>query len=545
VSGRAAAVRTTARAHLVLASILALLAAAPYLAGGVSRNFITFDDNIYVYENPRVLQGLTAQTALWALTSTQNANWHPTTWLSHLADVSLFGLDARGHHLTSVLLHALNTALLFLALARLSGRAPPAAFVAALFGVHPLHVESVAWVAERKDVLAAFFFMLVLLAYERYARRGGGSRYLLTVLLLALGLAAKPMLVTVPFVLLLLDFWPLGRTLRPGAGAGILDLRALGKLCLEKLPLLALSCASAVVTLVAQRGGGAVQDVISFRPAVRIANAIVAWPGYLGKTLWPSSLAIYYPHPLSLPPLGKIASSLALLALLTAIAVRGVRRRPWLIAGWCWYLGMLVPVIGLVQIGAQSMADRYTYLPLCGIFIMVAWSVSGAGTLRRLPRGAIAAAACLAVAALAAATAVQAGRWKDSETLFTHTLAVTRDNWMIQNNLATVYARSGRYEEAAAHAREALRIRPDLAEAGNNLGISLAVLGRHAEAAAILRDAIRVRPDLPEAWYNLGLVLTVLGRREEAVADFRQALQLRPDYPAARLELKRLGVGAP
>jgi tetratricopeptide (TPR) repeat protein len=233
------------------------------------------------------------------------------------------------------------------------------------------------------------------------------------------------------------------------------------------------------------------------------------------------------------------------LFVVSAAVIKLARQRPYVAVGWCWYLGMLVPVIGLVQIGAQSMADRYTYLPLCGIFIMVAWSVSGAGTLRRLPRGAIAAAACLAVAALAAATAVQAGRWKDSETLFTHTLAVTRDNWMIQNNLATVYARSGRYEEAAAHAREALRIRPDLAEAGNNLGISLAVLGRHAEAAAILRDAIRVRPDLPEAWYNLGLVLTVLGRREEAVADFRQALQLRPDYPAARLELKRLGVGAP
>jgi len=536
--------RTSSRAHLALALILALLAAGPYLAAGVSRNFIAYDDDIYVSENPRVRQGLTAETALWAFTSTTNANWHPLTWLSHLADVSLFGLDARGHHLTSVLIHALNTVLLFLALARLTGRAPPAALVAALFGVHPLHVESVAWVAERKEVLAALFFMLLLLAYERYARRGGAGRYLLAALLLALGLMAKPMLVTAPFVLLLLDFWPLGRIPRPAPGAGGSVSRAAGRLFLEKLPLLALSGASAAITVAAQRGGGAIQDTISFSPAVRVANALLSWSAYLVKTAWPSPLAMYYPHPLNLPPAWKLAGAFGLLALLSAVALRGVRRRPWLITGWCWYLGMLVPVIGLVQIGAQAMADRYTYLPLCGVFIMAAWSVPGSGSPRRLPRGAAAAAASLAVAALAIAAAVQAGRWKDSETLFTHTLAVTRDNWMIQNNLATAYFQSGRYEEAADHAREALRIRPDLAEAGNNLGISLAVLGRHEEAAAAFREAIRARPGLPEAWYNLGLVLADLGRREEAADSFRRALRLRPDYAAARLELQRLGGGA-
>lgn len=513
------------RAGLFAAGI-AILAALPYIAAGVGPNFIAFDDGPYVTQNPHVTAGLARDGLRWAFTTFHTGNWHPLTWLSHQIDAHLFGLDARGHHFTSILLHALNAALLFLALARITGRTGPAALVAALFGVHPLHVESVAWVAERKDVLAGLLFVLVLLAYERYVRRGGMARYLLVAALLALGLMAKPTLVTVPFLLLLLDVWPLGRASLPrfGTGRGTVGW---GRLLIEKVPLLALSAASSAVTLAAQRNEGSLADLASYPLAVRLANAVVSLAAYLGKTLWPAALAVYYPHPQSTIPLWQIAGSLALLAALSALALAGARRRPWLLAGWCWYLGLLVPMIGIVQVGGQAMADRHTYLPLCGLFLAAAWSLPGPEAVQRL-RGA-AAVAVLIVAMLTVTAALQAARWRDSETLFRHALAVTEDNWLVQNNLGLVLAERGSFEEAAEHYREALRIRAEYFDAHGNLGYLLMRLGRGDEALVHFRESVRLRPDSPEALTNLGAALAAKGRPGEAIERYREAIRLRPD----------------
>jgi len=550
---------TAARRRVPVALLaVALLAVAPYLAGGGLRTFIFVDDGEYVLENKHVLPGLTAAGVKWAFTTFYGSNWHPLTWLSHMADVSLFGLDAQGHHLTSVALHGANAALLLLALVRLTGALWRSGLVATLFAVHPLRVESVAWIAERKDVLCGLFFVLVLLAWERYARRPGPARYATVAGLLALGLQAKPMLVTVPLLLLLLDFWPLGRW-RPDESAA-----RLGVLLAEKLPLLLLSLASGLVTFFAQRVGDAVQGLAGYTPAVRLSNALIAYVTYVGKTLWPARLAFYYPHPVVVLA-GKATASLAVLGLLAWWAWRARRRAPWWGLGWLWFLGMLVPVIGVIQVGEQALADRYTYLPGIGLAVALVWGLPGltrAAGLRPAPAAALA-----ALAALFAASVAQVARWRDAETLFRYTLAVTDNNWLTHNNLAVLLAREGRSEEALLHYRmgiriqpsypaghhnlglllfdlgkteeaveefrEALRLRPDKPKTLVSLGMSMARLGRWAEAEGLQREAIRLQPDFPEAHNSRGLALVELGRLEEAEAEYRQALRLRREYPEA------------
>jgi tetratricopeptide (TPR) repeat protein len=515
-------------AGLAAAAAVALAAAAPYLAGGLPRTFILLDDPEYVAENPFVLGGLSVAGLRWALTTFHAGNWHPLTWLSHMLDVSLFGLHPLGHHATSVALHALATALVFVALRRLTGARWPSLFAALFFGLHPLRVESVAWVAERKDVLAGLFFALVLVAYERHVRAPGRRRYLLVPALMALGLMAKPMLVTVPLVLLLLDYWPLGRL--PGAAsrpASTGPAASWGPVLLEKVPLVVLSGVFAVVATLAQSAVGTVAATGELPVGTRLANAAVSVAAYAGATLWPASLAVYYPYPDHGHPWWKTAAAAAVLIAALAFLFRSRRRRPYLTVGGLWFLCMLVPVIGLVQIGQQARADRYTYLPSLGLCICAAWAGSALCASARRARAAVFAAAVVALAACAALTVRQVGFWRDSETLFRRALAVTADNWVVHNNLGIVLDRQGRFPEALANYGEVLRLRPGYADAHNNIGVTYMKTGRAGLGIAHFREAVRLEPAQAEARLNLARALAEQGRSEEAAAQRAAARRLQ------------------
>ncbi len=528
------------RRVLLLVVLLAFAAALPYLIAGTGE-FVAYDDNAYVFKNPRVGAGLGWEGARWALTAFHAANWHPLTWLSHMADVSLFGMNPRGHHLTSVLLHALNAALLFLALRRLTGAFWPSVLVAALFGVHPLHVESVAWVAERKDVLSGLFFMLILLAYERYARTGSVCWYLAVAAALAAGLAAKPMLVTAPLLLLLLDFWPLGR----GRGAGAAPTRTGAGLYLEKVPLLALAAASSVVTVLAQRAGGTVVEMQAFPLPLRLANAAVSAAAYVGSSFWPTGLAFYYPLNTGAIPWVRTAVAVAVIVLISLAVVAGARTRPFLLCGWLWYLGLLVPVIGIVQVGEQARADRYTYLPLIGIFLMAAWMPLARTGRPGRRRAAPAAVGIALVAACGAASTVQARYWRSSQALFERAIAVTRDNWLAHNDLGVLLLEQGRAAEALGHFQKVARISGGSSfEAWNNIRAACTALGRHDEAVDAGRRALAIRSGA-KSHLNLGDTLQKAGRHEEALRHFQAALAAEADLPdahlAAGLSLEALG----
>ncbi len=482
-------------------------------------DFINYDDDLYVTGNRVVRQGLTAESLRWAWTTGYAANWHPLTWMSHLLDVSLFGLDPAGHHLSSLLLHALNAVLLFLVLEGMTGAIWRSAAVAALFAVHPLHVESVAWIAERKDVLSTTFWFLTMGAWARYAAAPAAARYLAVFVLLALGLTAKPMLVSLPFVLLLLDRWPLRR----------IDAGNWRRRVAEKIPLLGLALASSVVTVLVQRAGGAVRTVGGYPLAARLANAVQAYAGYLLQTVWPAKLAVFYPHAGDSIDALRLAASLALLTAITIAALRLRTRAPYVLLGWSWYLVTLLPVIGLVQVGEQAMADRYTYVPLIGIFIAVAWGVGDVAGRPRIAGGI----AVAALAALSLAAHVQVRYWKDSETLFRHALRVTEDNYTAHLNLGLALADRGDLERAIGQYREALRLRPDHAGAHNNLGVALTRVGKGSEAVEHYREAIRLDPGNADARFNLGQALVAAGRIDAAMERFREAIRLDPDFVEA------------
>jgi len=525
---------------------LALVAGVVVLYGQLAgHDFVRFDDFGYIVDNPNVRDGLTWQGVRWAFTSFHMANWHPLTWISHMADCEMFGLDPGGHHLTSAVIHGINAALLFLALRLMTGRVWPSVAVAALFAVHPLRVESVAWASERKDVLAGLFFMLGLLAHTHYARRPGPARYALVVSALALGLMAKPMLVTLPLVLLLLDYWPLGRMTTRGSAGGLPALRGA---VLEKIPLLALCAASAAITVVAQRGGGAVIELDAIPVHVRVANALVAGVTYIGKTLWPANLAFYYPYPTPGPgvsaafAVAALCGAIALVAVSVLVAMQA-RRRPYLLTGWLWYVVTLLPVIGLVQVGNQSMADRYTYLPVIGIALAVVWAAAEFAERWPAARLPLAATGAGIVVLLSAATWREARHWRDSRALFEHALSVTSGNYFVHNNLGNLLAREGDLPGAAAQFGQALAIRPDFTEALNNLGSVAARAGRHDRALAIYERAIALRPDYAKAHYNLGLSLEALDRLEEAEDHYRLALQRDPSLIEARERLAELAAG--
>jgi len=507
-----------------------------------SHEFVHYDDDRYVFENRHVQGGLTRENVVWAFTTGHATNWHPVTWLSHQLDCQLFGLNAGAHHTTNLLLHAANTVLLFLVLRRMTGATYKSAFVAALFAVHPLHVESVAWVAERKDVLSTLFWLLTMWAYVRYVHTPGVWRYMSVIALFALGLMAKPMLVTLPFVLLLLDYWPLGRVGDIVSGAEK-KVRAYSRLVYEKIPLFALAAGSCVVTLIVQRHGGALKALETYPLDVRVANAGLAYAAYIGKMLLPRRLAVLYPHPGAVVPLWRIAGAVVLLGCVSAMVFRLRRRAPYLLTGWLWYVGTLVPVIGIVQVGSQAMADRYTYVPLVGLFIMLAWGVPELVPRRPYRKVALGVPATASIMAMAVCTWFQVGLWRDSITLFEHTLRVTSNNPVIHNSFGNALADQGRLDEAVGHYTEAIRFRRNYAEAHYNLGIALVEQGRYDEAALEYTEAVRIEPDNVDAHNNLGSALARQGKLDAAIAEFYAAIRLDPAYAKAHYNVGLVLIG--
>jgi Tfp pilus assembly protein PilF len=498
----------------------------------LGHSFINCDDGEYITDNAQVLAGLTAEGVVWALTPhpTMVTNWHPLTWLSHMVDVQLYGIKPWGHFLTNLLLHAANSVLLFVVLARATRTRWPSALVAALFAFHPLHVESVAWAAERKDLLSTLFWMLTVGAYLWYVERPSLGRYAAVSALFALGLMAKPMLVTLPFVLLLLDWWPLGRV-----AAGVAARETAGATrrwwIWDKVPLLVLAAGSAAITIHVQKASGAVESLEHFPFVLRLGNAVLAYAAYLGKMVWPAGLAAYYPYPSALPVGRLVASALALVGI-SLVVLRAHRKQPAVAVGWLWYLGTLVPVIGLLQVGEQAMADRYTYVPLVGAFIVVVWGARDLLAVWKTPpewkTRIVAGVACAVLATLMTLTAVQASTWRNSQTVYEHALAVTERNRQAHDSLGMVLRDQGRRDEALAHFRAALAINPEDPIASTCLGVAAEEDGRPEEAIRLLSQAARLSPRKAEVHYNLGLALLRQKRLAEALAAYRRAVSIDP-----------------
>ena len=512
--------------------IICLILAAVTLAlyNPVNRHpFVNYDDDRYVTENPHVRQGFTTDTVTWALTSTEQANWHPLTWMSHALDVSLYRLNPAGHHFTSVLLHALNVILLFLLLSRATGHTGPSLFVAALFALHPINVESVAWVAERKNVLCTTFFFLALWAYAWYAKHPDWKRYAVVTALFAAGLASKPMVITLPFVLLLWDYWPLRRF-----GEG----QSLSHLVLEKVPLFALSAASAIITMKAQQAGGALRSVEQFSLAVRLANAIYAYAMYLWKMVWPVHLAPLYPHPGTSLAAWQVGVAALVLIAITVITLK-LRAQRYLLVGWLWFLGTLVPVIGLVQVGDAAMADRYAYIPLIGIFIMIAFGIADWVESKNFALSpAIPAAAVLIL--LAIGTHRQIDYWQSNRELWSHTLTVTQNNFIAEDNLGGALILEGQEEEAHPHFEAASRINPHDPMSRSNLGTYDQTHGQMQQAVEQYRAAISLTSDpglLAQTYANMGAAQRELGEDEDAHDSFERSLRLNPNQFNAWLGL--------
>jgi protein O-mannosyl-transferase len=491
----------------------------------VGHQFINFDDDAYIVGNAHVTSGLTTTNVVWAFKSGEAANWHPLTWISHMIDCELYGVNPGGHHLTNLLFHIANTLLLFLFLDKTTGARWRSAFVAALFAWHPLHVESVAWASERKDVLSTFFWMLTLLAYAVYAKKRNGAKYFLALFFFACGLMSKPMVVTLPFVLLLLDFWPLQRF-------SISDFRfpILLRLIIEKIPFFALAIAGSVVTFLVQRTGGAMSPVSVFS---RAESVLLTYARYISKTFWPVDLSIVYPYRYSWPTVFVIGTAV-LLAVWSGLFIFRAKRNPWLVVGWFWFLGTLVPTIGVVQVGAQSMADRYMYIPSIGLFMVVVWGANDLFNLRPEKRkflpliGGVALAGCLMV------TSLQLTYWRNSISLFLHAIAVTTDNYVAENCLGKAFEKAGDNARALVLYNNAVKIEPRYAESQFNLAICLLTFGKTSEAFEHLRAAARLEPNDPDIQYDLGIYFSQHGGLDDAARGFQAALAVRPDFPEAQ-----------
>jgi len=509
-----------------------LLASATFIVYVQVRHseFVNYDDYDYVTGNQHVQGGLNLENIKWAFSTVTAANWHPLTMLSHTLDCQLFGLNPKWHHLVNLLFHIINTLLLFLVLQNMTGALWRSAFVAGLFALHPLHVESVAWMAERKDVLSTMFWFLTMAGYLRYVRGGGAKWYMVTLFLFALGLMAKPMLVTLPFVLLLLDYWPLNRlTYYPPS--------AIRYPLLEKLPFFVLSAASSVITFYVQRSSGAMMRIGLLPLSIRIANAPVSYVKYILKMFWPAKLAVPYSYAgVSLSYWVAIAAGAGLL-ILTIVAILSASKHRYLPVGWFWYLGTLVPVIGLVQVGDQALADRYTYIPLTGLFIIIAWSLPELLAGRQHRNIVLGASAAGVLTALSICTYIQASHWHSSVTLFEHTLAVTTKNYVAHNNLGYALQSEGKLDEAMVHYRKSLDIYPAYEHALYNAGAVLHLKGKLDDAISYYRKVLSVKPDYTDAHYSLGAALKAQGKTDEAISHFNRTIKLRPDYTEAYNEL--------
>ena len=552
-------------------AILTIIAFIPLKDSG----FIVYDDEQYITKNVYVQSGLNAESISHAFSSDlakYSGHWHPLTWLSLMLDHSLFGLNPTGYHLVNLLFHVLNTVLLFLVLRRMTKATWPSAFVAALFAIHPLHVESVAWVVERKDVLSTFFWMLTMGAYSYYVEQKTVQRYAFVVLFFILGLMSKPMLVTLPFVLLLLDFWPLQRFSEaipaPRIPAAEIKPEVSGKkkksgkkdaekaavavkvsevtkpavaefkwsliypLLLEKVPLFVLAVLSSIVTYIAAHSSGTAASLDVLTPSVRIGNALVSYVVYIGKMIVPVNLAVFYPHPGNVVLWQVLGAAIFLIAA-TSVVIWKAKKLPYLATGWCWYLGTLLPVIGIVQVGIQAMADRYTYVSLIGLFIMAAWGIPELLKNWKHRREILAVVSALSILVFSIITWNQTGYWKNSITLFDHVLNVTRNNWLINNNRGLAYKNLGDYPQAIKDFDEAIRIKPEYAEAYYNRGLAHKALGNAGQAIADYSRAISIKPNMAEAYNNRGNAYGESGDCNLALMDFKAALEINPSFAEA------------
>ena len=533
-------------------------------------DFINYDDHVYVTENGHVQRGLTMDGIRWAFTTYHASNWHPLTWISHMLDVQFFGLKPQWHHLTNLLFHIANTLLLFFVLYRMTNALWQSAFVAALFALHPLHVESVAWVAERKDVVSTFFWMLTMGAYCYYVERPGLRRYLPVVSFFALGLMAKPMLVTLPFILLLLDYWPFLRfeqkqlapviqtkstkPMNPDKRKGKSrknnpitikeEVKAdksadspfrwtmIRPLLWEKVPLFALAVFSSIITYIAQQKGGAVQSIEAFPLSVRISNALVSYITYIGRMIWPNSLAIYYPYP-GLWQLWQVLGAVFILIAVTLAAILMAKRFQYLTVGWLWYVGTLVPVIGLVQVGGQASADRYTYIPLIGLFIMVAWGMPTLLGQWRYCKKALIAFSTLTLLCLSIVTWTQVGYWQNNLTLYDHALKVTDNNCVVYINRGNAYAAIGNQQQAIEDFSRAIEINSKVPSAYFNRGAAYAAIGNQQQAIEDYNRAIEINPKYALAYYNRGNAYAAIGNRQQSIEDYDKAIEINPKYVEA------------
>ena len=539
---------------------------AVYLQVG-SHGFINFDDDVYITANSHIRDGITIDGLRWAFATGRAGNYHPLTWVSHMLDVQLFGLQPRRHHLVSLLFHVANVLLLFFALNRMTKAPWRSAFVAALFALHPLHVESVAWASERKDVLSTFFWMLTLVAYGYYAERPRLGNRLAVIAFFALGLMAKPMLVTLPFVLLLLDYWPLERFAQsraapvvpspPNASAPArtkkhkaqkqapkiparakeplnneLQWKRIRPLVLEKIPLFALTALSCVVTYIAQKGSDAIAPTEIFPLGMRTANALVSYLLYTAKTIWPAHLAVFYPYPASLPAWQVLAAALFLAAVTLAVLHRAARS-PYLAVGWLWFTGTLVPVIGIVQVGSQAMADRYTYIPSIGLFIVAAWSIPDLLGGRRHAKELPAVFSVFCLLCLSILTWKQVGYWRDNVALYDHTLEVTKDNWLMLNNRGNALRSIGNDRGAVEDFTRVIELNPQFEQAYRNRGNAYNDMGDYVHAVEDFEKAIQINPESAPAYGNLGVAYAALGNNERALEAYGRAIGIDPAYPDA------------
>ena len=510
--------------------LLALVTIAVFWQVG-SCDFITYDDSVYIKNNKHVNTGLSWENVTWAFTESYASNWHPLTWISHMLDCQLFGMAPAGHHLTNLLLHLANTLLLFAVLKRMTGAVWRSVFVAAAFAIHPLHIESVAWVSERKDVLSTLFWILTMGAYLGYVNRPNKGRYALTVVVFGLGLMAKPMLVTLPLVLLLLDYWPLGRFHKAShhVDTGRTQKGIFGHLLLEKIPFFVLSAGSCAITYFVQQKGGAVAAINAISPAMRISNAVFSYAKYIGKMIWPSRLAVFYPHPRDkLSLLGAVLIAI-LLFTISVWVINLAKKRGYLTVGWFWYIITLLPVIGIVQVGLQAMADRYTYVPLTGLFIIVAWGLADISTKWPYRKILVTVLSVMVFSAMAVASRLQLRHWRNNVTIFEHALEVTNDNYVAYGFLAWQLHEEGKIDQAIAYNNQALRINPNDDIVHVNLGFILSKIGKFDEAVQHYAKALQIKPDNPAAYKNMGNTLLKQGKTREAIEQYQQALRLLPD----------------
>ena len=515
----------------------------PYLQV-INFDFVSYDDELYVTENPYVQKGISPEGIQWAFTTFHSANWHPITWLSHMLDCELYGLNSGAHHWTNVEFHIANTVLLFLILFMMTQELWKSAFVAALFALHPLHVESVAWVSERKDVLSTFFGLLTIAAYCSYVKKSSAKYYMLVIAFLSIGLMAKPMLVTLPFVLLLLDYWPLKRFQYPKnenndlsqSGKKIyVGFKGLMRLILEKIPLFIPVAISCVLTFLAQKSESALTPLGALILKDRIANALVSYVTYVFKAFWPSKLAVFYPHPGNTPA-WQITVAALLIAVAILLSIRTVKKYPYIAVGLFWYLGTLVPVIGLVQVGNQAMADRYTYIPLIGLFIIFTWGVSDLLKKWHCRKPFFGIFATIILTALISNTFFQLRYWKNSITLFENAVKVTKNNYKSQNNLGTAFVAVD-LDEAISHYKAALKMKPDYAVALYNLGNVFIMKGETDKAIEYYMKALHIKPDYLDVLNNLGTAFINKKKYDHASLYLKRALELNPRQTGVRNNL--------